>query len=151
MYKKYPVALSPEQRQLLRDRLAAGSLTPAAVTRARILLTADAAPAGPAWTDAQLSTAFDLSIRSVMRVRQTFVTAGLDAALARHAPGPRLHKIDGRIEAHLIALVCSPPPAGHARWTLRLASARLVELVEIDQVSYETVRRTLKKTNLSLG
>jgi hypothetical protein len=151
MHKKYPVLLTAEQRQLLRDRLASGRLTLAAATRVRILLKADAAPGGPAWTDEQLSAAFDLSVRSVMRMRQIFVTAGLDAALARRPPGPRLHKIDGAIEAHLIALVCSPPPAGYARWSLRLVSDRLVELVDLESVSYETVRRTLKKTNLSLG
>jgi hypothetical protein len=120
MYKKYPVMLTPAQRQLLRARLATGTLTQTAGTRARILLKADAAPGGPAWTDEQLSAAFDLSVRSVMRVRQTFGAAGLDAALARRPPGPRLHKIDGAIEAHLIALVCSPPrtatPAGACAW-----------------------------------
>jgi hypothetical protein len=151
MYKKYPVVLTPEQHHLLRDRLASARLTPAAATRARILLKADAAPGGPAWTDAQLSAAFDLSVRSIVRIRRTFVAAGLDAALTRRPPGPRLHKIDGAIEAHLIALVCSPPPDGYARWSLRLVSDRLVELVDLESVSYETVRRTLKKTNLSLG
>ena len=151
MYKKYPVLLTPEQRQLLRARLASGTLTLRAATRARLLLKADAAPGGPAWTDEQLSAAFDLSVRSVMRLRQTFRGAGLDAALARHSPGPRPPKIDGAIEAHLIALVCSPPPEGRARWSLRLASQHLVELVDLDSVSHETVRRTLKKTNLSRG
>jgi hypothetical protein len=151
MYKKYPVMLTPAQRQLLRARLATGTLTQTAGTRARILLKADAAPGGPAWTDEQLSAAFDLSVRSVMRVRQTFGAAGPDAALARRPPGPRLPKIDGAIEAHLIALVCSPPPDGYARWSLRLVSDRLVALVDLESVSYETVRRTLKKTNLSRG
>jgi hypothetical protein len=145
MYKKYPVLLTPEQRQLLRDRLASGRLTPAAATRVRILLKADAAPGGPAWTDAQLGAAFDLSTRSVMRVRQTFVTQGFDAALARRPPGPRRHKIEGAIEAHHLALICSPPPEGYARWSVRLVSERLVELVDLESVSYETVRRTLKK------
>jgi hypothetical protein len=87
-----------------------------------------------------------------MRVRQTFVQAGLERAVYRKKPhGPHPHKIDGEVEAHLVALVCSPPPPGRVRWSLRLLSDRLVELVDLESVSYETVRRALKKTNLSRG
>ena len=143
--KTFQVELSLAERARLQALVTNGSATVHTHIHARILLKADAAPGGPAWTDEQLGAAFDLSVRSVMRVRQTFVTQGLDAALARRPPGPRLHKIDGAIEAHLIALVCSPPPEGRARWSLRLVSERLVELVDLESVSHETVRRTLKK------
>ncbi len=152
MYKKYHVALSAEQRQYLKALISTGTHPAATLRHARILLKADAAPGGPAWTDAQISEAVEASLRSVLRVRQTFVQAGLERALRRQRPrGPFPHKIDGEVEAHLIALVCSAPPAGRARWTLRLLSDRLVELVDLESVSYETVRRALKKTHCSPG
>jgi len=152
MYKKYHVELTSDQRQHLKELVSTGTLPNAAHTHARILLKADAAPGGPAWKDAQISDAFDVSIRTVLRVRQTFVHGGLARAVPRQRPrGSRRHLVDGTVEAHLVALVCAPPPAGHARWTLRLLSDKLVELVELESISYETVRRALKKTNLSLG
>lgn len=152
MYKLYRVALSPQQRQDLRALIASGSPTSSANRHARILLKADCGPGGPGWTDEQIADAFEVSTRTVNRVRQTFVQAGLGRAISRQkrqSPYPR--KIDGQAEAHLIALVCSTPPPGHARWTLRLLSERLVELVDLESVSHETVRRALKKTNSSPG
>ena len=152
MYKLYRVRLSPEQRQQLKALIATGSPTSRANQHARILLKADCAPGAPGWTDEQIALALEVSTRTVLRVRQTFVQAGLERALQRrqhHGSYPR--KVDGGVEAHLIALVCSPPPPGHARWTLRLLSDRLVELVDLESLSYETVRRTLKKTNSSPG
>lgn len=152
MYKKYRVELSVEQRQQLKSLISTGTLSNAANRHARILLKADTARGGPGWTDEQISDAFDVNVRTVMRVRQTFAQAGLERTLYRKKPrGPHPHKIDGEAEAHLIALVCSPPPAGYARWSLRLLSERLVELVDLDSVSYETVRRALKKTSSSHG
>lgn len=152
MYKKYRVELSDEQRQRLKSLISTGTLSNAANRHARILLKADVAKGGSSWTDEQISDAFDVNVRTVLRVRQTFVEAGLERALYRKKPrGPHLHKIDGEMEAHLVALVCSPPPEGHARWSLRLLSDKLVELVDLESVSYETVRRTLKKTSLSRG
>ena len=152
MYKLYRVQLSPAQRQQLKALIAGGRPKSSANRHARILLKADAGPDGPAWTDEQIAEALEVSTRSVLRVRQTFVQAGLERALSRqqrHSPYPR--KVDGQVEAHLIALVCSPPPPGRARWSLRLLSERLVELVDLESVSHETVRRALKKTNSSPG
>ncbi len=152
MYKKYRVELSDEQRRHLKSLLSTGTVSNAANRHARILLKADVAKGGPSWTDEQISDAFDVNVRTVLRVRQTFVEAGLERALYRKKPrGPHPHKIDGEKEAHLIALVCSPPPEGHARWSLRLLSDKFVELVDLESVSYETVRRTLKKTKSSRG
>ena len=85
-------------------------------------------------------------------MRQRFVEEGLAAALGRRSPNrhyPR--KLDGEQEAHLIALVCGDPPAGYARWTMRLLADRMVELEQVDRLSHETVRQTLKKTSASLG
>jgi hypothetical protein len=150
--KKYKVELSAEQREQLRKLISTGTLSNAANRHARILLKADTSKGGPAWTDEQISDAFDVNVRSVMRVRQTFVQAGLERAVHRQKPRRLyLHKIDGEIEAHLVALVCSAPPDGHARWSLRLLSDRLVELVDLDSVSYETVRRAPKETHSSRG
>jgi transposase len=152
LYKLYRVQLSVEQRQHLKSLISTGSPSSASNRHARILLKADRAPEGPGWSDEQIAEALEISTRTVMRVRQTFAQAGLQRAIQRqkhHGPYPR--KIDGQVEAHLIALVCSEPPLGHKRWTLRLLSDRLVELVDLDSLSYETVRRTLKKTHSSPG
>ena len=152
MFKKYRVELTTEQRQQLKKLITTGSLPNAANRHARILLKADTAPGGHGWTDEQISDALDVNIRSVMRVRQAFVQAGLERAVYRkQRRGPHPRKIDGQVEAHLVALVCSPPPAGRARWSLRLLSDQLVELVDLESVSYETVRRALKKTHSSRG
>jgi hypothetical protein len=152
MYKLYRVQLSPEQRQQLKALIASGTASSSANCHARILLKADAGPGGPRWTDEQIADALEVSTRTVLRVRQTFVQAGLGRALSRQKrQSPYPHKIDGQAEAHLIALVCSTPPPGRARWTLRLLSERLVELVDLESVSHETIRRALKKTNSSPG
>ena len=118
----------------------------------RILLKADQGPAGPAWTDRAIATALDASVPTVERVRKRFAEDGLGAALARRAPRREYRrKLDGEAEAHLIALSCSPPPAGRRLWTFKLLADRLVELRFVDGISYETVRRTLKKTLSSRG
>jgi transposase len=111
------------------------------------------APGAPAGTDEQIAAAFDVRVRTVERVRERCVEEGVDAALARR---PQVRpscerRLDGRAEARLVQLACSQPPAGFARWTLRLLAQRLVELAVVESVSYETVRRTLKKTNSRRG
>lgn len=122
------------------------------LTHARILLKANQGEAGPGWTDAAIATALDVSLATVARVRQRYVSAGLDAALARKAPDrayPR--KLDGAQEAHLVALACSAPPDGQKRWSLRLLAERLVALEVVDAVAHETVRQVLKQTRSSRG
>ena len=145
---KYRVTLTDEERATLQRLVSTGRAAARTLTHVRILLLADAAPGGPGRADPELVTALGLSLSTAERVRRRFVEDGLDAALERkRRTQERLPKLDGRAEAHLIALACSPPPAGRTRWTLRLLADRLVELAVVNAVSYETVRRTLKKTS----
>ena len=148
---KYHVTLTEEERARLEVLTQKGRVAARTVTHAWILLKADARPGGPAWADAQIRTAFGVGWSTIARVRRAVVEDGLDAALYPKRPAPRLPaKLDGANEAHLIALACSTPPDGRDRWTLRLLAARFVTL-EGEIVSYETVRRTLKKTCSSRG
>ncbi len=148
---KYQVTLTEEERARLEALTRKGRVAARTVTHAWILLKADASPGGPAWSDAQIRAAFGVGWSTIARVRRAFVEDGLDAALYPKRPAPRLPaKVDGANEAHLIALACSTPPAGRERWTLRLLAARFVSL-DGETVSYETVRRTLKKTRSSRG
>jgi len=149
MAKKYLVTLTPEERQWLTALLSAGKRSALTLTRARILLKADQADGGPAWEDAEIAQALDCGLRTVERVRQRFVERGLEQALGRKPQDrpSRERKFDGAAEARLIALACSQPPKGRARWTLKLLADKLAELEVFDSVSDETVRRVLKKTN----
>ena len=151
MAKKYLVTLTPDERAWLTGLVSAGKRSALTVTRARILLKADQAPGGPAWDDASIAEALDCGRRTVERVRQRFVERGPEQALGRKPQDrpSRERKFDGAAEARLIALACSQPPKGRARWTLKLLADRLVELEVFESVSDETVRRVLKKTNSS--
>jgi transposase len=147
--KRYKVTLEAEERQQLLDLIAAGKADARKLTHARILLKADAAEGGPAWPDWQIAEALEVSTATVERVRQRFVELGLDAALDRKPRDrpARPIKLDGRAEARLIALACSPPPQGRAVWTMQLLADKLVELEVVDSISDETVRLALKKTS----
>ena len=148
---KYHVTLTEEERTRLEALTQHGRIAARTLTHAWILLKADTGPAGPAWSDTQIREAFGVGWSTIARVRRALVEDGLDAALYPRRPAPRLPaKIDGANEAHLIALACSAPPAGRERWTLRLLADRFVTL-EGEHISYETVRRTLKKTCSSRG
>ena len=151
--KKYKVTLTDDERQQLRDLIAAGKGAAQKLAHARILLKADAAPGGPGWTDERIAEALEVSTDTVARVRQRFVEEGPDAALCRKKPArpSRPRTLDGRAEARLIALACSAPPDGRKRWTMQLLADELVELEVVDAVSDETVRRTLQKTSSSRG
>jgi hypothetical protein len=151
MAKKYLVTLSPEERDQLTALVSAGRRSALTITRARILLKADQADGGPAWDDARITEALDCGRRTVERVRQRFVERGFDRALGRKPQDrpSRERKSDGAAEARLIALACSPPPEGRARWTLKLLADKLAELEVFDSVDDETVRRVLKKTSCS--
>ncbi len=151
--KRYKVTLTAEERKSLKELVALGKAASKKLLQARILLKADASPKAPAWTDARIAEAFEVSTRTVERLRERFVEQGLEAALGRKKQDrpSRLPVLDGKAEARLIALACSTPPQGRARWTLRLLADRLVELEVVEAISTETVRRTLKKMNSSRG
>jgi transposase len=151
--KRYKVTLTAEERQQLQNLIAAGQAAARKLTHARILLKADAADGGPAWTDQRIAEALEVSVATVERLRQRFVEHGFEAALGRKAQDrpSRERKLDGRAEARLIAVACSTPPEGRKAWTLRLLADRLVELEVVDTISHETVRRVLKKTKSSRG
>jgi transposase len=152
MNKHYHVRLTETERAHLQDLIAAGTAPARTLLHARILLKADEGPAGPAWVDQAIAEAVEVSQPTVSRVRKQYVEEGLQAALTRRAPR-RVYqrKLTGEHEARLVALACSPPPSGQARWSLRLLADKLIELEIVDDVSYQTVRRTLKKTRSSPG
>lgn len=146
--KKYIVTLTEEERAGLQELIGKGKAAARKLTHGRILLKADVGSGGPGWQDEEISVALEVSTGTVQRIRQLFVEEGLEAALnPRPAAQPRPWKLDGVGEAHLIALACSEPPAGQARWTLRLLAEQMVELAYVDTLSYETVRQVLKKAN----
>lgn len=147
--KEYEVKLSQSERDHLKNLISSGTEKARKLTRARILLKAD-----EGWTDKTISQALDVGMATVGRIRRKYVENGLGNALNRE-PSSRQweRKIDGKTEAHLLALTCRKAPEGYARWTLRLLADRLVKLeqVTIESVSYETVRQVLKKTTSNHG
>jgi hypothetical protein len=152
MVKKYRVRLSAEEKKQLETLVNKGKTTAYKRRHAQILLKADEGDYGPGWKDVQIAEALDVSGSMIERLRECFVTKGLEASLTRMIPD-RSHrrKIDGENEAHLIALACSDPPSGRSVWTLKLLADRMVELDYVESLSYETVRQTLKKMNSSRG
>jgi transposase len=153
MPKVFVVRLSQEEREQLGTLIKSGKASARKLTRARILLKADQQGRGPAWTDAEIADALQVSLKTVFNIRRKWVEYGLDAALERkQQDGPsKPRKLDGNAEAKLVATCCGPPPKGRAKWTLRLLAAKLVELNAVDSISPETVRQTLKKTRSSPG
>jgi transposase len=148
MKKKFPVILTQTERDKLKGLIAAGTAPARKLTHARILFKADQSPEGPAWVDEEVAEAVEVSQPTVSRVRKQYFEEGMEAALNRRPPNREYHrKLDGYQEARLIALACSQPPEGQARWSLRLLADRMVELEVVEEISYQTVRRTLKKTN----
>jgi transposase len=149
--KKYIVRLMPEEQAQLFQMTRSGKAAARTLLHTRILLKADSSPEAPAWSDEAISEALEVHETTVARVRQRFVEEGLAAALRpKLSTRQYVRKLDGKAEAHLIALACGPAPAGRAQWTLRLLADQLVELQHVESVSHETVRQTLKKTNCSL-
>lgn len=151
-HKKYHVTLTDEERRRLEDMIGSGKARARALTHARILLKADETPGAPGWSDEDIRKALDVGLATIGRVRERCVEEGLEAALhPRRSKRQYEPLVDGECEAHLVALTCSTPPDGQARWTLRLLADKMVELAYIESISHETVRQVLKKTNLSPG
>ncbi len=158
MQKVYVVQLSGDEREKLQDLIKRGNRKkgqrPSALklTRSRILLKADQAEGAPAYTDAEIAEALDVSPKTVFNLRRKWVELGLEQALERRPQSNRRPpKLDGKAEAKLVACSCGPPPKGRNKWTLRLLADRAVELELVDSISHEAVRQTLKKTSSSLG
>ena len=143
--KKYIVDLTAEEQEALLQLIRKGKPSARKVTRARILL-----QAAEGLTDAQIAAALNTGEATVERTRKRFVEEGLPALNERPRPGAR-PKLEGKHEAHLIAVACSKAPAGHNHWTLRLLAGKVVELGFAESFSREAVRRLLKKTKLSPG
>lgn len=150
---KYRLSLTPQERAELETLVRKGKHSSQKVLNALILLNCDEqAPTRRTLKDQQIADVLNISAMKLHRVKQRFVDEGLEVALNGHK-GIRTYekKADGEFEAHLVALSCSAPPPGHARWSLRLLADKVVELQYIDSVSYETIRRVLKKTNSNPG
>ena len=151
--EKYTVTLTAEEAEQLQALVAKGKHAAAKVVNALILLNCDETQArGRRRSSQEIAEVLQVSPRKIDRIKRRFVEEGLEVAL-NGVPSQREyeHKIDGEVEAHLIALSCSAPPSGHVRWTLRLLADRAVELDLVEALSHETVRRVLKKTNSSRG
>ena len=146
--KKYVVRLSGEERERLEALVRKGKSPAQRMLKARILLKADVSEAGEGWSDSRIVRALDTSASMVYRVRQQLVEEGLEAVLSRKKRAtPAVARIfDGEKEAKLIALACSKPPKGRARWTLRLLENKVVELAIVEHASDSTIGRVLKKT-----
>ena len=146
MAKKYIVALPPEERTELLSLLKHGILSARKLNRVHILLLADEGHA-----DEAIAASLPTGPATVARIRQRWVEGGLDGALHERPRPGRVPRLDERANAHLVALACTLPPAGHSAWTMQLLADELVVLEVVDSVSDETVRRALKKTTSNRG
>jgi len=151
--KKYIVTLTKEEREVLGSLVSKGKHQSQKILNALILLDCDTGDYQTnRSTNEEIARVLNISMRKIDRVKKRFVEEGFDAALdKRKADRVYEKKADGEFEAHLIALSCSDPPEGFARWSLRLLADKMVELNYIDSISHEAVRRVLKKTNSNLG
>ena len=149
--KKFIVELDASERARLGDLISKGKAPARTILKARILLKADQGEGGEAWKDEQICAALDTNVAMTARVRETFVERGLDAVLTRKKrETPPIEPIfDGEAQAKLIALACSQPPEGHARWTIRLLAEHVVERQIVAAAHFNTVGRALKKTTSS--
>ena len=150
--ERYVVELTTEERAELRRLLRKGKVAAYKQRHARILLLADQTASGKGRiSDSGIAEAVNCGRATVERIRRRFVLEGFEAALGRKNRTNYSRQIDGDAEAHLIALACGKPPEGRERWTLRLLADKMVELEVVEHCSKDTVHRTLKKANLSLG
>jgi transposase len=146
--KKYIVTLSNAEREQLTALIHSGKHPARKLLKARILLKANTSQGGEGWSDSRIAAALQTSVDTVARTRQRLVEEGMEAALIRkHSPNSARRRIfDGAAEARLIALACSKPPTGRARWTLQLLEEAVVELKIVERASDNTIGRMLKKT-----
>ena len=143
---KYKVELSESERTRLKELVRGGTVSARKLKRALTLLNAD-----EGLTDIEIAVALKTGVSTVGRVRTRYVKEGLDSALNERARPGQKCKLSGRQEAHLVAIACSEPPDGHTHWTLKLLADKVVELGFAEEISLETVRQNLKKTNCGRG
>lgn len=149
---RYKVTLTKEERDELISIINKGHHSSQKFRAAYILLNCDEGKYSEKVTNEQISKVLKIGMRTIDRVKKKFVEEGFDFVLERKPPDREYErKADGEVEAHLITLCCSEPPAGFAKWSLRLLADKMVELKYVESISYETVRRVLKKTNYALG
>ncbi|GMU87764.1 MAG: transposase [Ignavibacteriales bacterium] len=149
---KYIVTLSKEEHSELMEIINKGCHTSQKFRAAYILLNCDEGKYAEKVTNEQISKVLKVGMRTIDRVKKRFIEDGFEAVLERKPPEREYErKADGELEAHLVTLCCSEPPKGYAKWSLRLLADKLVELKYVESISYETVRRVLKKTNYSHG
>ncbi|HEU4762881.1 MAG TPA: helix-turn-helix domain-containing protein [Gemmatimonadales bacterium] len=151
MRKQHHIVLTPGQRAEAEAVLARGTHAALTVRHARILLEADERPERRRRTDAQVGDRCGVSARTVARVREAYATAGFAVALHGQPHPGAARTLSVEQEVRLLALACSPPPAGHAQWSVRLLAERIVELAAMPPLSRELVRTTLKKTASNRG
>lgn len=151
--EKYIVTLEAAERQELEGIVSKGTHAAAKLINALILLNCDASSGGEnRRSSEEIAEVLHISARKIDRIKRRFVEEGFEIALGRKASTRQYErKIDGDVEAHLVALSCTQPPPGFSQWSLRLLADKAVELEYVEAISYETVRRALKKTNSSLG
>lgn len=150
--KKYLVHLTPMEREELRQVIESGKNTKTKQKRAQVLLGADESEGGKKMNDEEIKLAYDVSIRTIERTRQRFVEDGFQLALnGKPRPVNAPVKMDGELEAHLVAIACSEAPAGYEKWSVRLLTDELIKRGYIAEISQETVRLTLKKTERNRG
>ena len=149
---KYKVTLSQEERDELMSLTKGGRHSFKKVIHALILLNCDEGEFSDKVKNEEVAKVLRIGVRTIDRVKRKFVEEGYEAAL-ENRPTSRVYerKADGEVEAHLVALSCSKAPEGFSKWSLRLLADKMVELKYVDDISYETVRRVLKKTSLSRG
>jgi hypothetical protein len=144
MAKKYMVVLSTSEEKMLNELITSGTQRVRKVTHAHILLKANAG-----WADQQISQALRVSVPTIVRVRQRFVEEDIEQALHPHQTSRKYeYLLDGVQEAHLVALACGRPPAGHRRWSLRLLASQMVRLEYVDEICHETVRQVIRGNEL---
>lgn len=150
---RYTVTLSQEERSYLHELSHNGKRAAKTVLNALILLAVDKGrfQTHAKKTEQMIAETLNIGLRTINRLKKEFVEDGLEVALGRKPAAPRGIRYDGDTQAHLMALACSKAPAGHAAWSLRLLADKMVELNYAENISHETVRRILKKANLSLG
>ena len=149
---KYKVTLTQQERDELMSITKGGTHTSKKVIHALILLNCDEGEFADEVNNEEVAKVLKIGMRTIDRVKKKFVEEGFDATL-ENSPTTRIYekKADGDVEAHLVALACSTAPEGFSKWSLRLLADKMVELEYVEDISYETVRRVLKKTNYSLG